>query len=83
MSHLKTKMKKTIGYAGLAALVLAAGVRLRATEDVTLFRVFLNDGTAVVSYGEYARVGTYSPLSANCTGLWGQAGAAWTSDVID
>jgi hypothetical protein len=26
-------------------------------EAVTLFRVFLNDGTAVVSYGEYARVG--------------------------
>lgn len=26
-------------------------------ESVTLFRVFLNDGTAVVSYGEYARVG--------------------------
>ena len=26
-------------------------------ESVTLFRVFLNDGTAIVSYGEYARVG--------------------------
>ena len=26
-------------------------------ESATLFRVFLNDGTAVVSYGEYARVG--------------------------
>jgi hypothetical protein len=26
-------------------------------ESVTLLRVFLNDGTAVVSYGEYARVG--------------------------
>lgn len=26
-------------------------------ETVTLFRVFLNDGTAIVSYGEYARVG--------------------------
>ncbi len=26
-------------------------------ESVTLFRVFLSDGTAVVSYGEYARVG--------------------------
>lgn len=26
-------------------------------ETVTLFRVFLSDGTAVVSYGEYARVG--------------------------
>jgi hypothetical protein len=26
-------------------------------ESVTLLRVFLNDGTAIVSYGEYARVG--------------------------
>ena len=26
-------------------------------ESVQLFRVFLNDGTAIVSYGEYARVG--------------------------
>jgi hypothetical protein len=41
----------------LLALVLAACVRLAAAENVTLFRVFLNDGTAVVSYGEYARVG--------------------------
>jgi hypothetical protein len=28
-----------------------------SAESVTLFRVFLNDGTAIVSYGEYARVG--------------------------
>src|SRR5580765_5827934 len=41
----------------LTVLVLAAGVRLAAIESVTLFRVFLNDGTAVVSYGEFARVG--------------------------
>ena len=41
----------------LAALLwLACAVRASA-ETVTLFRVFLNDGTAVVSYGEYARVG--------------------------
>src|SRR4051812_29179377 len=41
----------------LGVLLLAAGVRLAAIENVTLFRVFLNDGTAVVSYGEFARVG--------------------------
>jgi hypothetical protein len=44
----------------LLVLVIAAGARLAAVENVenvTLFRVFLNDGTAVVSYGEYARVG--------------------------
>ena len=29
-------------------------------ESVQLFRVFLNDGTAIVSYGEYARVGDRS-----------------------
>jgi hypothetical protein len=41
----------------LAAILFAAGVQLNAIENVTLFRVILNDGTAVVSYGEYARVG--------------------------
>jgi hypothetical protein len=44
----------------LLALVIAAGARLAAVDsvdNVTLFRVFLTDGTAVVSYGEYARVG--------------------------
>ena len=34
-----------------------ACARPASAETVTLFRVFLNDGTAVVSYGEYARVG--------------------------
>ncbi|HUP40705.1 MAG TPA: hypothetical protein VM115_11340 [Vicinamibacterales bacterium] len=38
----------------LAWLVCAAPA---FAESVTLFRVFLNDGTAIVSYGEYARVG--------------------------
>jgi hypothetical protein len=41
----------------LIVLLLAASVRLAAVDTVTLFRVFLNDGTAVVSYGEFARVG--------------------------
>lgn len=41
----------------VVAFVLAACLRLAAADAVTLFRVFLNDGTAVVSYGEYARVG--------------------------
>jgi hypothetical protein len=39
-----------------ATLALAASVPAFA-ESVTLLRVFLNDGTAIVSYGEYARVG--------------------------
>src|SRR4051812_28356485 len=39
----------------LACLLLSSGIAL-AAADATLFRIFLNDGTAVVSYGEYARV---------------------------
>ncbi len=39
----------------LASLLLA--VSAASADEVTLFRVFLKDGTAVVSYGEYARVG--------------------------
>jgi hypothetical protein len=41
----------------LAVFVWLACGRSTSAESVTLFRVFLNDGTAVVSYGEYARVG--------------------------
>ncbi len=41
----------------LAALMVIAGVAPAFAESVTLLRVFLNDGTAIVSYGEYARVG--------------------------
>jgi hypothetical protein len=40
-----------------AALIWIACASPVFAESVTLFRVFLNDGTAVVSYGEYARVG--------------------------
>jgi hypothetical protein len=42
----------------LLLLAMMIGNALPAlAESVTLFRVFLNDGTAVVSYGEFARVG--------------------------
>jgi hypothetical protein len=41
----------------LIASVCFAGAAPAFAESVTLFRVFLNDGTAIVSYGEYARVG--------------------------
>ena len=34
-----------------------AGLETALAEPATLFRVFLNDGTALVSYGEYARIG--------------------------
>jgi hypothetical protein len=41
----------------LAASAWLACAAPAFAETVTLFRVFLNDGTAIVSYGEYARVG--------------------------
>ncbi len=41
----------------LVAVASIAGAASASAESVTLFRVFLNDGTAIVSYGEYARVG--------------------------
>src|SRR6186713_1670955 len=50
-------MKEKYKSVWLIVLLLIGGVRLAAVDEVTLFRVFLNDGTAVVSYGEFARVG--------------------------
>src|SRR6186997_2683551 len=42
----------------LAALcLLASGRFAAASDDVTLFRVFMKDGTAFASYGEFAVVG--------------------------
>jgi hypothetical protein len=41
----------------LAVLAFAFSASPVRAETATLFRVFLNDGTALVSYGEYARVG--------------------------
>jgi hypothetical protein len=41
--------------AALLALILVAG-QAAAASDATLFRVFLKDGDALVSYGELARV---------------------------
>ena len=42
----------------LAAVVLAAAmvIPLRAADEATLLRVFLTDGTSLVSYGEPAKV---------------------------
>src|SRR5919204_6627635 len=42
----------------LAALcVLSSAGRVSADDDATLFRVFLTDGSSLVSYGEVAHVG--------------------------
>lgn len=43
--------------AALAAAVLVIPARAAAAEDTTLLRVFLTDGTSLVSYGEPAKVG--------------------------
>src|SRR6516164_3424706 len=44
-----------VGAALVAALCLVP--RAHAEEDATLLRIFLRDGTSLVSYGEPARVG--------------------------
>ncbi len=59
----------------LAAIVWIAGVAPAFAESVTLLRVFLNDGTAVVSYGEYARVGDRLVFSMPVAGTDTSAGA--------
>jgi hypothetical protein len=52
--------------AAFAALIVASGAVLGAqtpSTDATLFRVFLNDGSTLVSYGEFARVADRVVLS--------------------
>lgn len=46
-----------IAAATVAATLLLGASGASAAENATLFQVFLNDGTKVVSYGEYVRVG--------------------------
>lgn len=49
--------KSTLAGLLLAACLLVPVSSLAAAGDATLFRLFLKDGTALVSYGEFARVG--------------------------
>ena len=53
---LNFSMHMTIRMLALA-LVWFSGASPAYAESVTLFRVFLTDGTSIVSFGEYARVG--------------------------
>jgi hypothetical protein len=48
---------RRLAVAVLAASLVATASAARAADDATLLRVFLTDGTALVSYGEPARVG--------------------------
>lgn len=50
-------MKRRAVTAALVAAALLVPIRGRAADDVTLLRVFLTDGTSLVSYGEPARAG--------------------------
>ena len=47
----------------LALIVCAAGASPARADDAMLFRVFFTDGTSVVTYGEFARVGEQVVLS--------------------
>jgi len=58
----------------LAALTWIAAAAPAFAESVTLLRVFLNDGTAIVSYGEYARVGDRLVFSMPVAGAEANAG---------
>ena len=59
--------------AALALALLSAAVASAQESDPRLYRIFLNDGSTLVSYGEFARVadrvvfsmpvGAYSPAS--------------------
>ena len=51
-----TRMRSLIACL-VALLILASPSVARAAGDATLFRIFLRDGSTVVSYGEFARVG--------------------------
>ena len=59
----------------LAALMVIAGAAPAFAESVTLLRVFLNDGTAIVSYGEYARVGDRLVFSMPIGGVEANGGS--------
>ena len=48
---------RSVAAALVAAVLVMPARRSAAAEDATLLRVFLNDGTSLVSYGEPARVG--------------------------
>ena len=47
----------------LAALCVSGIASVAFGEEPTLFRVFMRDGTALVSYGEVARVGSNAVFS--------------------
>lgn len=57
MHRSSTRFPQTFAFAILAALATLAGGLQAQAKAPLLFRVFLNDGGSLVSYGEFARVG--------------------------
>ena len=52
-------MRKRAAATALALLAWAAARTASAGDEATLFRLFLRDGTSIVSYGEFSRVGDH------------------------
>jgi hypothetical protein len=67
----------------MAALLVGATTAPAFAESVTLLRVFLNDGTAIVSYGEYARVGDRLVFSMPVGGVDGNKAASPLLHVVN
>jgi hypothetical protein len=67
----------------LAVLAWLACAAPAFAESVTLFRVFLNDGTAIVSYGEYARVGDRLVFSMPIGSIDANSGAGRNMHVVN
>jgi hypothetical protein len=67
----------------LAAAAWLACAGPAFAESVTLFRVFLNDGTAIVSYGEYARVGDRFVFSMPITAVGADSGSDPSLHVVN
>ena len=67
----------------LAASAWLAFAASASAESTTLFRVFLNDGTAIVSYGEYARVGDRLVFSMPMGAVEAAAGGAPSLHVVN
>ena len=65
------------------ALVWLAGPAHAFAESATLFRVYLNDGSAVTSYGEYARVGDRLVFSMPIGGVDSGASSQPTLHIVN
>ena len=63
LGRLMNERLTSAGAAALAAILVCAAPAAGAGADAVLYRVFLRDGSTLVSYGDYARVGDRVVLS--------------------